>query len=122
MADQTTKTAIKAYSFHAGQIWHWSDTTVEIGLVGKTLVHYRHYKAGTKRPPILLASKRALERFLQSNRARLQMGPTRPIWGTGVTSGPEEYSPARPRKDKRIKVKVPAAPATGTGNSRRTLG
>ncbi len=54
-----------------GQIWQMGDASLQIGHVGKTLVHYKHYKAQTKRPPIRLSNKVVLERFLQKNDAIL---------------------------------------------------
>lgn len=47
------------------------DGNLEIGLVGKTLVHYKHYKAQAKRPPTQLSGIVVLERFLQKHRAIL---------------------------------------------------
>ena len=57
--------------FEAGQIWQMEDSQIEIGLTGKRLVHYRHYKPMAKRPSIQLSGKEALEKFLRSNRAIL---------------------------------------------------
>ena len=71
------------YSFHTGQIWQWNDSSVQIKLVGKTLVHYRHYRRGIKRPPVQLSSKRVLERLLQENDATLHLGPKRPALASG---------------------------------------
>ncbi len=50
--------------FESGQIWQMGDTTLEMGLVGKRLVHYKLYKAQAKRPPTQLLGKEALEKFL----------------------------------------------------------
>ena len=47
------------------------DANLEIGLVGKRLVHYKHYKAQAKRPPTQLSGIGVLERFLQKHRAVL---------------------------------------------------
>jgi hypothetical protein len=59
--------------FYSGQIWRWNDSSVQIQSVGKTLVHYKHYKGGNKRPPILLSTKGVLDRFLQANDAILEL-------------------------------------------------
>lgn len=37
---------------------------LQIGLTGKTLVHYRHYKDGHPRVPTQLTSKVELEKYL----------------------------------------------------------
>ena len=47
------------------------DSSLEIRLIGKTLVHYKHYKGQMKRSPVSLLNKNALERFLQDNQAVL---------------------------------------------------
>ena len=57
--------------FQSGQIWQLEDSNLQIGLVGKTLVHYKHYKGEMKRSPVSLLNKDALERFLQDNQAVL---------------------------------------------------
>jgi len=48
-----------------------ADANLEIGLVGKRLVHYKHYKPLAKRPPTQLSGKGVLEKFLQKHRAIL---------------------------------------------------
>jgi hypothetical protein len=57
--------------FENGQVWQMADSSLRIGLVGKTLVHYKHYKPAAKRPPVLLSGKWVLEEFLQKNEAIL---------------------------------------------------
>ena len=47
------------------------DSNLEIGLIGKTLVHYKHYKGEMKRSPVSLLNKEVLARFLQDNKAVL---------------------------------------------------
>jgi len=59
--------------FQSGQIWKMESSNVEIGLVGKRLVHYKYHKGQAKGSPTpsSLSGKEALERFLQDNRATL---------------------------------------------------
>ncbi len=47
------------------------DSNLQIDLVGKRLVHYKHYKGGTKRSPISLAGIDVLEKYLKENKAIL---------------------------------------------------
>ena len=54
-----------------GQVWQMEDSQLEIGLIGKTLVHFKHYKGQVKRSPVSLLNKDALERFLQDKGAVL---------------------------------------------------
>ena len=50
------------------------DSNLQIDLVGKTLIHYKHYKGQTKRAPVSLAGKAVLEKFLKKNKAVLVQG------------------------------------------------
>ena len=60
-----------AVPFELGQVWQLSDSRLEIGLVGRTLVHYRHFKEPTFRSPTQLSAKAALEKFLKKHNAIL---------------------------------------------------
>ena len=44
---------------------------LHIGLIGKTLVHYKHYKGGTPASVVSLANKVGLEKYLIENAAVL---------------------------------------------------
>jgi hypothetical protein len=57
--------------FQTGQVWQMEDSHLQIGLIGKTLVHYKHYKGQMKRSPVSLLNKDSLQKFLQDNRAKL---------------------------------------------------
>ena len=65
------KSRIPLEPFQSGQIWRLEDSNLQIGLVGKTLVHYKHYKGNTKRAPISLAGKTVLEKYLREKKAVL---------------------------------------------------
>lgn len=97
---KTRKTAVLVPPFESGQIWQVGDANLEIGLVGKRLVHYKHYKAQAKRPPTQLSGKPALERFLQKNRAILlpEPAPLTPSAGNRIQPGRKPGRPAA-RKD-----------------------
>jgi len=62
---------ISVDSFVNGQVWQMDDSNVEIQLVGKRLVHYKLYKGETKRAPVSLAGKDALQKFLTANKGIL---------------------------------------------------
>ena len=68
---KTRRTKVLLPPFQSGQIWQMGDANLEIGLVGKRLVHYKHYDASGKRPPTQLSGKGALERLLQKRLAIL---------------------------------------------------
>jgi hypothetical protein len=68
------KNGVRLPPFQTGQVWELVDSNVQIGLVGKLLVHYRHYRNTTHRVPISLTSKAQLEAFLRQNKAVLTAG------------------------------------------------
>jgi hypothetical protein len=55
----------------SGQIWQMKDSHVRIEVVGKTLVHYKHFKGQAKRSPNSLSGKAVLEKFLRVHKAVL---------------------------------------------------
>lgn len=73
------KRKIKAAAkrIEAGQVWTLDDSTIHVTLLGRTLVHYKHFKNGAIRAPSSLANKETLEQFLKKNRAILT--ETKPI-------------------------------------------
>lgn len=44
---------------------------LQIGTIGKTLVHYKHYRGTTVRSPVSLTGRAALEKYLIENNAVL---------------------------------------------------
>lgn len=54
-----------------GQVWEVADTNLRIGLIGKTLIHYKRYKGKTRGVPSSITSRTELERFLKENNAVL---------------------------------------------------
>lgn len=71
MKKSTRKNSTPLPPFQCGQVWQMIDSSLSIGLVGKRLVHYKHYNLKIKRPNVLLSNKIVLERFLQLNDAIL---------------------------------------------------
>jgi hypothetical protein len=57
--------------FQSGQVWQMEGSHLRIGLVGKTLVHYKHFKGQLKRSPVSLTGKVVLEKYLRQNKAVL---------------------------------------------------
>ena len=58
--------------FQLGQVWQLEDSSVQIGLVGKMLVHYKQFK-GKKpiRVPTSLAGIGQLQKYLRQKKAVL---------------------------------------------------
>src|SRR6185503_11330509 len=71
MKSKLSKNRVVLQPFESGQVWQMEGSDLEIGLIGKTLVHFKHYKADMKRSRVSLLNKDALERFLQDNQAVL---------------------------------------------------
>ena len=65
------KRLIAPKQFQSGQLWKLADSSVEIGLVGKMLVHYKHYKIKKQRTSTSLISKVKLEKYSNDNLAIL---------------------------------------------------
>jgi hypothetical protein len=61
--------------FESGQIWQLADSRLRIGVVGRTLVHYKHYKGLANTSPVFLSGKGALEKLLQKHGAVLLREP-----------------------------------------------
>ena len=54
-----------------GQVWRMGEDRLQISMVGKWLVHYRHFIGLNKRPPTRFAEKDELGRMLVKRRAIL---------------------------------------------------
>jgi hypothetical protein len=65
------KSPVALAPFETGQVWQMEKSNLRIGLIGKTLVHYKHYKEAALRAPVSLAGKVALEKYLIENKAVL---------------------------------------------------
>lgn len=61
----------KMPEFETGQVWKMGEDQVQIRLVGKRLVHYKHFRGANKRPPTLFTGKEELGRLLSANKAML---------------------------------------------------
>lgn len=97
MKKKTSKRTLTLPEFENGQVWQMSDSSLLIGLVGKTLVHYKHYRLAVKRPPVQLSGKRVLEQFLQQHEAVLLPSPALPaaVAGKGSRSAGKSCRPAK---------------------------
>lgn len=82
--------------FVTGQVWQLADSKLEIGLVGRTLVHYKHYKGLALRPPTQLSSKTSLQKFLSDQEAVLLAKP--PVLGPAGKGRGIRPAPAKPAK------------------------
>ena len=54
-----------------GQVWRMANLNLQVGLVGKLLVHYKLAKPDAVRIPNSVSGKAAVEKFLKKNKAVL---------------------------------------------------
>ncbi len=54
-----------------GQVWRMADLNLQVGMVGKLLVHYKLAKPNAVRIPNSVSSKETVEKFLKKNKAVL---------------------------------------------------
>jgi hypothetical protein len=54
-----------------GQIWRMAELNLQVGMVGKLLVHYKLAKPNAVRVPNLVGSIATIEKFLKKNKAIL---------------------------------------------------
>jgi len=65
------KQRIALKPLESGQVWQLEDSNLQIQLVGKRLVHYKHYKGKNHRAPISLSGKEVLQKYLRVNKGIL---------------------------------------------------
>lgn len=65
-------------TLETGQVWEMADSNLRIGLIGKTLVHYKHYRGSCPRASVSLTGKAALQEFLVKHKAVLAKGKPAP--------------------------------------------
>jgi hypothetical protein len=54
-----------------GQMWRMAELNLQVGMVGKLLVHYKLAKPNAVRVPNLVGSIATIEKFLKKNKAIL---------------------------------------------------
>ena len=54
-----------------GQVWRMAELNLQVGLVGKLLVHYKLAKPNAVRIPNSVSGKATIEKFLKKNKAIL---------------------------------------------------
>ena len=58
-------------TLETGQVWEMADSNLRIGLIGKTLIHYKHYRGSCPRASVSLTGKAALQEYLVKHKAVL---------------------------------------------------
>jgi hypothetical protein len=62
---------IRLQPLETGQLWRMAEVNLRVGLVGKTLVHYKLAKPNAVRIPNSVSGKTAVEKYLKKNKAVL---------------------------------------------------
>jgi hypothetical protein len=62
---------IRQQPLEAGQIWRMAEANLQIGMVGKLLVHYKLGKPNAVRVPNSCNSIKIIEKYLKSKKAVL---------------------------------------------------
>jgi hypothetical protein len=57
-----------------GQVWRMAELNLQVGMVGKLLVHYKLAKPDAIRIPNSVSAKATVEKFLKKNKAVLVKG------------------------------------------------
>lgn len=69
---QSEDTATSLLTLQKGQLWELKDSSLQINLVGKTLVHYKQFKGKLpKGTPVSITAIKVLEKYLEKNKAVL---------------------------------------------------
>ena len=57
-----------------GQVWRMAEANLQVGMIGKLLVHYKLAKPNAVRIPNSVGGKTTIEKFLKKNKAVLVRG------------------------------------------------
>jgi hypothetical protein len=57
-----------------GQVWRMAEANLQVGMIGKLLVHYKLAKPNAVRIPNSVGGKTTIEKFLKKNKAVLVKG------------------------------------------------
>jgi len=68
-----TKSKVRSVQkdLEAGQLWRMADMTLEVGMVGKHLVHYKLGKVGAVRIPNSCGGIKTIQKYLKTKKAVL---------------------------------------------------
>ena len=67
-------TRIRQQPLATGQVWRMAKANLQVGMIGKLLVHYKLGKPNAVRVPNSCSGKAAVEKFLKTNKAVLVTG------------------------------------------------
>ena len=74
MSKIKTTTRIRQQPLATGQVWRMAKANLQVGMIGKLLVHYKLGKPNAVRVPNSCSGKAAVEKFLKTNKAVLVTG------------------------------------------------
>ena len=62
---------VRQKPLEAGQVWRMAEANLQVGMIGKLLVHYKLAKPNAVRIPNSVGGKTTIEKFLKKNKAVL---------------------------------------------------
>src|SRR5271154_5432027 len=71
MANSIVVTRVAREPLADGQVWRMAELNLQVGMVGKLLVHYKLAKPNAVRVPNLVGSIATINKFLKKNKAVL---------------------------------------------------
>ena len=71
MMKTKAKSRVAQPTLEAGQVWRMAEANLQVGMVGKLLVHYKLARPDAVRTQTSVSGKRVVEKFLKKNKAVL---------------------------------------------------
>jgi hypothetical protein len=65
------KPRVRQQPLEEGQVWRMAEANLQVGMIGKLLVHYKLAKPNAVRIPNSVGGKTTIEKFLKKNKAVL---------------------------------------------------
>lgn len=75
MSKITPKRRFRLQPLETGQVWRTSEMDLQVGMIGKLLVHYKLGRPDAVRIPNSCSGRKAVEKYLKHNRAVLLKSP-----------------------------------------------
>jgi hypothetical protein len=69
-----TKPRARKQTLVEGQVWRMAEANLQVGMIGKLLVHYKLAKPNAVRIPNSVGGKTTIEKYLKKNKAVLIKG------------------------------------------------
>jgi hypothetical protein len=95
MANSIVVTRVAREPLADGQVWRMAELNLQVGMVGKLLVHYKLAKPNAVRIPNLVGSIATVEKYLKKNKAVLEVPAVAAANGSKSHKAKKAPAPAR---------------------------